>query len=101
MKIRIADLRRARGITQADLAHMSDIRIATLSELETGKGNPRLSTLEAVAAALGCTVVDLFEDGGDDPSASEIITALSALPAEERRSILTLVLRATARPQDT
>lgn len=38
--------RKALGITQQDLADMSEIAISTIKKIESGKGNPSLSTVE-------------------------------------------------------
>ena len=40
--------RKAVGITQQDLADMSDIAISTIKKIESGKGNPSLSTVEKI-----------------------------------------------------
>jgi transcriptional regulator with XRE-family HTH domain len=50
-----ADIRRARearGISASELAERASVTRLTLRELETGIGNPRLSTLLAVCHAL-------------------------------------------------
>ena len=38
--------RKALGITQQDLADMSEIAISTIKKIESGKGNPSFSTVE-------------------------------------------------------
>lgn len=38
--------RKVLGITQQDLADMSEIAISTIKKIESGKGNPSLSTVE-------------------------------------------------------
>ena len=37
--------RKALGITQQDLADMSEIAISTIKKIESGNGNPSLSTV--------------------------------------------------------
>lgn len=92
MKNRIRQIRTAKGMTQEELASAAHLtRLATISDLETGKTNPRLSTLEAVAAALDVRVVDLFADEGDDPSARELYNRIMALPEDQRLAYLTLI----------
>ena len=45
--------RKALGITQQDLADMSEIAISTIKKIESGKGNPSLSTVEKIMDILG------------------------------------------------
>ena len=48
--------RKALGITQQDLADMSEIAISTIKKIESGKGNPFLSTVEKIIDILGMEV---------------------------------------------
>lgn len=54
--IRIAELRRERGLTQDVLAELTGIRRPHISRIEMGKYSVGLDTLEAIAKALGCRV---------------------------------------------
>ncbi|HEU4661002.1 MAG TPA: helix-turn-helix transcriptional regulator [Pseudolabrys sp.] len=56
-------LRLARGWTQDDLAAEAGVRQALISELECGKVDVRLDTLQRIALALGARLSELFEDG--------------------------------------
>ena len=49
--------RKALGITQQDLADMSEIAISTIKKIESGKGNPSLSTVEKIMDILGMEAV--------------------------------------------
>jgi transcriptional regulator with XRE-family HTH domain len=60
-----ANLRRRRqaaGLSLADLASTAGIGKTTLHALEMGEGNPTLSTLWALASALGVPLGDLLDD---------------------------------------
>jgi XRE family transcriptional regulator, regulator of sulfur utilization len=48
------DARVAHGLTQVELAHLSGIPQADISRIERGAGNPTETTLQRLAAALGC-----------------------------------------------
>ena len=48
--------RKALGITQQDLADMSEVAISTFKKIESGKGNPSLSTVEKIMDILGMEV---------------------------------------------
>lgn len=57
-----ANVRRRRaelGLGQRELARATGLSYPTMSRLENGHTNPRLSTLLAVAAALDTTVSEL------------------------------------------
>lgn len=43
-------------LTQADLADIAGLSIRTIGDIEKGKGNPSLSSLEKVASILGMEI---------------------------------------------
>ena len=57
-KVRL--LRQARNLSLSELSHLSGISKAALSKLESGDSNPRIDTLESIAAALRFPLSDLF-----------------------------------------
>jgi transcriptional regulator with XRE-family HTH domain len=52
----IKERREALQVTQEGLAELSGVGLRTLKQLESGKGNPTLSTLHKVADVLGMEV---------------------------------------------
>ena len=50
---RIRERRKALGVSQRDLSELAGVSLHTLSDIESGKGNPTLATLEAILAPLG------------------------------------------------
>jgi transcriptional regulator with XRE-family HTH domain len=48
--------RKEAKITQRDLAALSGLAVHTLSDLESGKGNPTLEVLSRVSAVLGLEI---------------------------------------------
>lgn len=58
---RIRDLRMAEGMTQEDLAERCGMFRTYLSRVETGRANPTLTMIHALAGSLGVGIVDLFE----------------------------------------
>ena len=52
-------------LTQQDLAEMAGIGLRTLKEIETGKGNPALKTLEKIAEILGMEVKMVIKKTGE------------------------------------
>lgn len=93
MLLRIAEIRRERGLQQAELAEAAGLRAATISEIETGKENPRLETLERIAEVLRVHVRDLFPDEVDDASAHKLAKLILSLDEPERAALETLVRR--------
>lgn len=59
--LNIAYYRKERGLTQLDLAEMSDISRNHLQKVETGNGSASVDTLFNIASALNIPVVKLFE----------------------------------------
>ncbi|GAA3658424.1 XRE family transcriptional regulator [Nocardioides ginsengisoli] len=59
---RIRALREARGLSLSALAAEAGIGKGSLSELETGRRNPTLDTLYAVAGPLGVPLASLLDD---------------------------------------
>lgn len=53
---RVRDMRRARGMTQADLATLAGVGRRFLSELENGKPTLRLDAVRAVLRVFGLTL---------------------------------------------
>lgn len=53
---RIADLRKAKGMTQQDLADVTGNQRNHISRIESGKYSVGFDTLQAIADALGGTI---------------------------------------------
>jgi predicted transcriptional regulator len=49
----IKSRRKVLDISQLDLAEMSDLSLATVKDIERGKGNPSLSTVRKIVNVLG------------------------------------------------
>ena len=58
---RIKDIRAAKDMTQKALAEAAGISQPFLFDLENGNRNAKPETLARIAAALGCTIDDLYE----------------------------------------
>ncbi len=53
----ITNRRKALGISQNDLAEMSGVSIATIKNIERGKGNPSFGTVEKILTVLGMEII--------------------------------------------
>ena len=58
--VRIRELRQAVGLTQEDLADHCGLYRSYMSRIETGKTNPTLTMIHALATSLGVPVAELF-----------------------------------------
>nr|WP_246752353.1 helix-turn-helix transcriptional regulator [Bradyrhizobium diazoefficiens] len=58
--LNIQDLRRAKKLSQEEVAHIAEIHQTYLSGVETGKRNASLLVLERIAKALGVDAEELF-----------------------------------------
>jgi transcriptional regulator with XRE-family HTH domain len=55
----IRKLREKREMTQEDLAEAAGITVRTLSQLETGNGNPTWATVGDIARALSVSITEV------------------------------------------
>jgi transcriptional regulator with XRE-family HTH domain len=58
---RLAQLRERAGLSRYALSSLAGLHATAYRLLEAGQADPRLSTLQRLAAALGCTVGDLAD----------------------------------------
>jgi transcriptional regulator with XRE-family HTH domain len=71
---RLREEREKRGVTVRGLARDVGVSASMISQIETGKAQPSVSTLYAITTVLGITVEDLFTpgvDAGATPSARD------------------------------
>lgn len=68
------------GMTQHDLASRSGVSRATIAQIESGFGDPRLSTISQLAGALGVPVLVLVAVERDVQALAGIGPALAANP---------------------
>jgi transcriptional regulator with XRE-family HTH domain/quercetin dioxygenase-like cupin family protein len=61
---RLRQARLDRGLTVRGLARLVDVSASLISQIETGKSSPSVSTLYAITAALNVAIEDVFGDGG-------------------------------------
>ena len=59
---RLRELRRSRGMTQAELAKAAELAAPYVGRLEAGKAAPGIDMVERLAVGLGATVAELVPD---------------------------------------
>ncbi|GAA1999965.1 helix-turn-helix domain-containing protein [Nocardioides kribbensis] len=91
---RVRAVRRARGLSLAALAEAAGVGKGSLSELETGRRNPTLDTLYALAGPLGVPLAALVEDrDGVAVADPDLETVRLHLLAEADRTVEVWLLR--------
>ena len=61
----ITAVRKKRGISQEELAHMLSVNTATLSRWENGHFEPKASVIKKLCEVLGCTEAELLNGPRD------------------------------------
>lgn len=65
----LAEIRKAKGKTQVDVAHDVGMAQASYSDIENGVNNPRFGTMRRISEALGFPMVYWMQDGEDQQQA--------------------------------
>ena len=79
----VREFRKALGITVADLATSTGLSVGMLSKIENGAISPSLTTLQAVARALGMPITDLFKRF-EEPRNAVFVKAGEGVQVERR-----------------
>lgn len=58
---KIKEIRKQKGLTQKQLGDLCGIADSNIRKYENGKQNPKIETLQKIADALGCDILDLME----------------------------------------
>ena len=85
--MRVRNLRRNLDLAVSDLASAAGISTGMLSKIENGQISPSLSTVQAIAAALGLPIATLFTDA-DDRLHCSLVRANQGVTIERRGSKL-------------
>ena len=63
---RIKEIRESKGITQQDLALLSDVSQGNLSAIEKGRSTPKMDTLYQILKALNYSIEDFYIEVFED-----------------------------------
>jgi transcriptional regulator with XRE-family HTH domain len=101
----IRDIRRFRGLTQADLAEISRLSPKTIYSIEHGEHEPTMATIKALARALNMSPRTLLTDPDAVSSTTKWLNALRKLfrgdSAAFRKAVTELVHRLSHASQTT
>ena len=87
-------LRNDKGFTQGDLAAKTGLRIATISQMERGEGDPKLSTIMKLMEGLDCSADALLLDLKHQSLSAVLKTMLERaqkLPEREQAIIIDVI----------
>ena len=86
----IAARRKAKGLTQAQLAEQMEIEKETVSRIETGAISPTLARLAQLAKLLECEISDLVQENsiGAAEQSIALITRMENLTESQRLTVL-------------
>jgi len=92
---RLRSLRRAKDMTQEQVAERAGLSLQSVGEIERGRGNPTLVNVERLSDALDVELTELF-DLGDvkmtrEQAIQEILARLEGATEEQVRALLTMV----------
>lgn len=88
---RVAEARRARGMTQEELAAKADVSPTHVSVLERGVKLPNLDTFIAIANALEVSADYLLQDvvnRSEESQSNELTSRIMELPDETRKRLI-------------
>ena len=96
---KIASLRKMRGLNQFEFADSCGKMVNTISKIERGIGDPRLSTLMDMAKALDVSIGELldgkisnqFKNSKEQDIDKQIIELLKRCDDDDKFAILTMV----------
>lgn len=87
---KIREIRKYRGMTQAELADKAQLSLKTIRRAENGDTMPELFTLEHIAAALGVTLGELGYASGGEVACNDNTVAIS-MSAEDYAILWALI----------
>jgi transcriptional regulator with XRE-family HTH domain/quercetin dioxygenase-like cupin family protein len=77
---RIREERVKRGVSLRGLAREVGVSASMISQIETAKSRPSVSTLYAITSALGMSIEEVFRHPDDDPARVETVAPAAPLP---------------------
>lgn len=97
----ITRIRESKGLTQKELASKAGLSYSFINDIENGRRNPSLESLELIAAALDTSVQEIMGAEAPEEVTEEMQEALELLHKDPRlKTLLKLGKKATKRDID-
>jgi transcriptional regulator with XRE-family HTH domain len=100
MRLRIAEIRKQKGVSQEDLADLLKTSAASISRIETGQQNPKLQSLERIAEFLGVHLFQLFETDSLSGEHLDLLAEIAALHPKDWQKAANIIRAFAAEPSD-
>lgn len=88
---RISKLRKNLGLTQEKLAEKADISVQFLVQIEHGKKNMKIATLQRLCSALSVSADYIINGTEAEPCSTEVHSLLNTLSEEDRLKAVKLL----------
>lgn len=97
---RVKALRKAMNVSQLDFAHLCEMQPGYITNLENGKQNPTLQTINKIAEGLGIAPCDLIADDmpqvrEEDAWINKVAITMKGLKDADRKRMYELVSKAS------
>lgn len=92
--LNLKEFRKAKGLSQEQLSELAGLHPTYISQLETGKANPSMVILIAVAEQLGITIVDLLRGSAiseSDALILELKEILNTSGTTQKQAVTTIL----------
>lgn len=88
---RIILARKKRGLTQEELADLTNLTVRTIQRIESGESQPRAFTLKALAKSLGVDFEDLVDESRDENISKEQSASESNFNPDDEKHFLKIL----------
>jgi transcriptional regulator with XRE-family HTH domain len=88
--LRLRELRRLNSLTTRELATRSGLSASMISQIETGRTNASIASLQRIAATLGVPIGEFFMEQNDEPPTSDGQAKTAVVVKREHRKGLRL-----------
>lgn len=88
MRLRIKEIREAKGLNQEEVADMANISRPYLANIENGLRTPNALRIDAIARALDVTPFQLIDDQSVSPQVSRLMSLVIDLSEDDMAAVV-------------
>ncbi len=90
MRLRLKEIRKAKGLTQREVADMAGMSVSYCTEIELGRKQINANRMDKIARALAVTPQELIFDSAVEED-RRLLAELESLPAEKKQLVADLI----------